>query len=169
MPSSKNPLLAPWSGEFETPPFGEIAAEHFSPAFGHALAGHRREIEAIAADPSDPTFDDTVAALERSGKPLARVTSLFHLLAGADTNDAIMAIEREITPRLATHWNDLYMNAAVFRRVDALHQQRERLDLTSEQLRVLERYHLDFRRAGVDLAADAKRRLAEITEQLAAL
>ena len=79
-----------------------------------------------------------------------------------------MAIEREVTPRLATHWNDLYMNAALFRRVDEVHGARaERLGLSAEQLRVLERYHLAFRRAGVDLAA--KRRLAEITERLAAL
>jgi peptidyl-dipeptidase Dcp len=168
-PSASNPILATWTTAFETPPFAEIVPEQFRAAFDHAFAAHMREIDAIAADPRPPDFDNTIAALERSGRPLTRVSSLFNALAGAHTNDTLLAIEREVSPRRAVHTNKIRLNEALFARIDAVWRGRGKLALTPEQARVLERYHTIFRRAGAGLDPAAKARLAQIAERLAAL
>ena len=168
-PPATNPILAIWTTPFETPPFAEIAPEAFRGAFDQALAAHDREIDAIAVEPAPPAFDNTIVALERSGRGLRRVASLFWALAGAHTNDTLLAIEREISPRLAAHSNKIRLNPALFRRIDALWRGRETLGLTPEQARLLERYRTSFRRAGAALDADAKNRLGEIVERLAGL
>jgi peptidyl-dipeptidase Dcp len=167
--TTDNPLLAAWTNPFAVPPFGRISAAHFRPAFDRAMAEQRGALDRIAADASVPTFDNTVAAMERSGRTLARVESVFSLLAGADADDAIMAVEREVAPLLAAHRNAIFTYAALFRRIDDLDGRRADLDLTAEQRRVIERYHLAFRRAGAGLDADAKRRLAAIAQRLATL
>ncbi len=167
--SVSNPILATWSTPFEVPPFAEIAPDAFRDAFAQAFAAHLGEIDAIAAGPQPPSFDNTIAALERSGRALNRVSSLFHALTGAHSNDALLAIEREISPKLAAHWNKIRLNDALFARIDALWRQRDQLKLSPDQARVLERYHTTFRRAGAGLDAAAKARLAEIAERLAAL
>ncbi|MGH6789465.1 MAG: M3 family metallopeptidase [Pseudolabrys sp.] len=166
---TRNPLLAGWTGRFGLPPFGAIAPEQFRPAFDAALAAHRAEIDAVATDPAEPTFGNTVVALERSGRDLDRVSNVFFVLAGADTGDAIEAVERDVTPLLARHSNALYLNTALFRRIDTLYRQREALGLSAEQCRVLDRYHTRFVRAGAALAKDAQDRLAAINERLAGL
>jgi peptidyl-dipeptidase Dcp len=165
----ENPFFRDWGAPFSVPPFAEIAPEHFRPAFERALAEHEAEVAAIADSVSAPTFENTVEALERSGEPLTRVLKVFYSLSGAHTNDALLAIERDMSPVLARHWNRFYTNEAMFGRLDALQQQRGALGLTPEQARVLERYHVAFRRAGAPLEAAAKERLAEITERLATL
>jgi peptidyl-dipeptidase Dcp len=164
-----NPLLAAWSGPFEVPPFDAIAPEHFPPAFERAMAEHRAALARVAADPAPPSFDNTIAAMERSGRTLARVDNVFSLLAGADADEAIMAIEREVAPQLAAHRNAIFTDAGLFRRVDELHMRHVDLGLTAAQQRVLERYHLAFRRAGAGLDEPGKQRLAEIVQRLAAL
>ncbi len=117
----------------------------------------------------EPTFANTIDALEASGEALTRVASVFHVLAGAHTNDAILAIERELAPLEAKHWNRILMDAALFRRIDSLHRRRDQLGLSAEQARVLERYHAMFTRAGAALDPPAKARLADINERLATL
>src|SRR5450755_4598267 len=107
---SENPLLADWTGAFGLPPFGAIKPEHFRPAFDRALAAHRSEIDAIASNPAAPTFVNTIEALERGGRALDRVSNLFFVLAGADTGDAIEAVERDVSPLLARHSNTLYLD-----------------------------------------------------------
>ena len=164
-----NPLLAAWTTPNATPPFGAIHAEHFRPGFDHAMAEQMAEIACIAANPEPENFANTILALERSGAALNRVSSVFHALAGAHTDDALMAIEREMSPRLAAHRNRIHLNAALFARIDALWNRRDALGLTPEQARVLERYHVTFRRAGAGLAEDAKARIAAIGERLAEL
>ncbi len=166
---ASNPLLGEWTGPFALPPFAALKPEHFPPAFAQGLARHRAEIEAIAADPARPDFDNTVAAMERSGALLTRVSNVFFVLAGADTSDDLQAIERDISPLLARHDNEIYLNEPLFQRIDDLHRRRDELGLTSEQRRVLERYHTHFVRAGAGLDAAKKRRLAEIGERLASL
>jgi peptidyl-dipeptidase Dcp len=166
---SANPLLAEWTAPFGVPPLDRVAPADFRPAFDHAMAEHRSEIAAIAADPAQPTFENTVAALERSGRALARVSSVFYALAGAHTNDAIQATERDMAPLLARHWNEIHLNAPLFGRLDALHEDAAGLGLSSEQARVLERYYAMFRRAGAGLDAAAKQRLKEIGDRLASL
>jgi peptidyl-dipeptidase Dcp len=166
---SANPLLEDWSGRFRVPPFDRIRPEHFPPAFARAFAAHEAEVAAIAAAPSAPTFANTIAALEVAGEPLVRVSNAFYLLAGAHTNDAILAIERDLAPQEAKHWNRILMDEALFRRIDALHRRRGELGLTAEQARVLDRYHAMFKRAGAALDAASKARLAELNERLAEL
>jgi peptidyl-dipeptidase Dcp len=166
---SANPLLEPWTGPFEAPPFDRIEPGHFRPAFDAALKDARREVDAIAGDSSPPTFANTIEALERSGRSLDRVAGVFFNLAGAATNDELQAIEREIAPVLARYRNDTYLNEALFRRIDALKADEAKLGLSPEQARVLERYHLNFTRAGAGAAPDAKARLAAIGERLATL
>ncbi len=164
-----NPLLQPWTGPFEAPPFAALQAAHFRPAFDAALEQARQQIAAIAANPDPATFENTIEALERSGRTLNRVALVFFNLASADSNDAIEAIERQVAPLLARHRNDIFLNRALYDRVDALQRKREALGLDDEQARVLDRYHVAFSRAGAGLADDVKARLAAIGERLATL
>jgi len=165
----KNPFLEPWTGPFEAPPFERIEPGHFRPAFDAALGQARAEIDAVATDPAPPTFANTIEALERSGRSLDRVASVFFNLAGAATNDEIHAIEREIAPVLARHRNDTYLNEALFKRIEGLKADEGRLGLSPEQAQVLDRYHLNFIRAGAGATPEAKARLKAIGERLASL
>ena len=167
--AAANPLLGAWTGAFGLPPFAALKPEHFPPAFQQALARQRAEVDAIAANPAAPDFDNTVAAMELGGELLNRVSSVFFVLAGADTSDALQEVERDISPLLARHSNEIYLSEPLFRRFDGLHRRRESLGLTDEQKRVLDRYHTHFVRAGAALAADKKQRLAAIGERLATL
>ncbi|MGF6231461.1 peptidyl-dipeptidase Dcp [Inquilinus ginsengisoli] len=167
--TSANPLLADWDTPFGSPPWERITVEHFRPAFDAALAEHLREIEAIAGDPAEPSFDNTVAALERSGRALRRVAAAFFNLTSAHSSDELEAVERDVAPLLARHHNAIQQHPALFLRVDALFARRGELGLTPEQDRVLERYHLSFTRSGAGLDEAAKRRLSEIVERLATL
>jgi peptidyl-dipeptidase Dcp len=164
-----NPLLETWISPHETPPFAAIRPQDFGPAFERAMVDHMAEIEAIAACPDPPTFLNTIVALERSGRSLERVSSVFHALAGAHTNDALMAIEREMSPRLAAHRNRIHLHDGLYARIKALWDERNKLGLAPEEARVLERYNVTFRRAGAGLPAGAKDRIAAIVERLAAL
>jgi peptidyl-dipeptidase Dcp len=164
-----NPLLEPWIGPFEAPPFDRIEPQQFRPAFDAALSQARAEIDAVAADPAAPTFANTIEALERSGRSIERVASVFFNLTGAHTNDELQAIEREIAPILARHRSETYLNEALFKRIDALKARVDKLGLSPEQARVLDRYHLDFTRSGAAAEPQAKARLAAVAERLATL
>ena len=166
---SNNPLLYPWDTPFGLPPFTQVRAEHFKPAFTQALAEHRTELDAIAAQAAPPTFDNTLAAFDRSGRLLARIDALFHNLCASETSPALQAVQREMAAPLAAHANAVYMHAALFKRIDALHGERQALGLAAEQLRLLERVHLDFVRAGAKLSPAAQQRYAQVMERLAEL
>jgi peptidyl-dipeptidase Dcp len=168
-PAQPNPLLKPWRTPFETPPFAEIAPEHFLPAFEQAFADHAAEIAAITHDPSEPDFANTITALERSGKLLTRVSAVFYDLVSAHSNPALLEIDKEVSLRMARHWNPIMMNAVLFGRIALLHGNRASLKLTAEQLRLLERTYTRFQRAGAGLDDAAKARMAEINERLAQL
>jgi peptidyl-dipeptidase Dcp len=126
---ASNPLLQDWATPFGIPPFEAIEPTHYRPAFDTALAEQRAAIDAIAADKAEPTFDNTIAALEGSGSALKKVSAVFYNLAGSHTNDALQGIEREMAPVLAKHRNAIFMNEALFRRVDALHRRKAELGL----------------------------------------
>lgn len=170
-PSSalENPLLKPWQTPFETPPFEAIKPEHFLPAFEQAFADHAAEVAAITHDPAAPDFANTVTALERSGKLLSRVSAVFYDLVSAHSNPAILEIDREVSPRMARHWNPIMMNAVLFGRIAKLYESRKALGLTGEQMRLLERTYTRFHRSGAGLDDAAKARMAEINERLAHL
>src|SRR5262249_25395818 len=158
-----------WNTPFELPPFAHIRAEHFAPAYAQALAGHRAELDAIAAQREAPSFGNTLAAFDRSGRLLARIDGVFHNLCASETSPALQAVQREMAAPLAAHGNAIYMHAGLFARIDALHAERHALQLTSEQLRLLERVHLDFVRAGAKLQGAAQKRYAQVVERLAEL
>src|SRR5436190_17140523 len=164
-----NPLLRPWTTPFETPPFTEIAPEHFLPAFEQAFADHSAEIAAITHDPAAPDFANTVTALERAGKLLSKVSAVFHDLVSAHSNPALLEIDKEVSLRMARHWNPIMMNAVLFGRIALLHDNRAMLKLSPEQNRLLERTYTRFHRAGAGLDEAAKSRMAEINERLAHL
>jgi len=167
--STANPLLQDWNTPYALPPFAEVKAEQFAPAFQTALSAHRAELDAIAAQTDAPSFANTLMAFDRSGRLLSRLEGLFHNLTASETSPQLQAVERELAAPLAAHNNAVYMHAALFSRVDALHQQRDKLDLSPEQLRLLERVHLDFVRAGAKLTGAAQARYAQIMERLAEL
>ncbi len=169
MPQTQNPLLGQWRGPYCLPPFGAIAAAHFRPAFEQALAAHRAEIDRIAQNPAAPDFDNTVAALEGSGRLLQQVSAVFWNLCGTDSTPELEEIEREMSGTLARHASETSMNAALFARIDALHARRCTLGLAPEQLRVLELTHKDFVRAGARLEGDRRARMTAIVERLAQL
>jgi peptidyl-dipeptidase Dcp len=166
---TSNPLLAGWTGPFGLPPFGAITPEQFRPAFDAALAEHRAEIDAIAAAKAPASFDNTIVAMERAGRALDRVANVFFVLAGADTSDALEAVERDISPLLARHNNAIYLDRALYARVAALYRRRDAIGLSPEQARVLDRYHTRFVRSGGALEKPAQDRLAAINERLASL
>src|ERR1700684_2485404 len=119
-----NPLLQPWQTPFETPPFAEIAPEHFMPAFEQAFADHSAEIAAITHDPATPDFDNTITALERAGKLLSKVSAVFYDLVSANSNPALLEIDKEVSLRMARHWSPIMMNAVLFGRIALLHDNR---------------------------------------------
>ena len=164
-----NPLLGTWATPHDSPPFAAIQPEHFRPAFDGAMADHMAEVEAIAAAPESPSFDNTIAALERSGQPLTRVSAVFRALAGAHTSDALMAVERDMAPLLAAHRNRIHLHDGLYARIEALWDRRAELGLSGEEARVLERYAVTFRRAGAGLPEAARARIAVIGERLAEL
>jgi peptidyl-dipeptidase Dcp len=166
---SNNPLLQDWAGPHGLPPFADIQAAHFQPAFDAALAEHRAEIDAIAAQSEAPSFANTVAAFDASGRLLTRLEHLFYTLAASATSPGLQAVQRALAAPLAAHNSAVYMHAGLFGRVEALFEQRERLLLSAEQRRLLERVHLDFLRAGARLAPEAKTRYAAVMARLAEL
>lgn len=167
--AAENPLLQPWTAPFGLPPFASLQPEHFEPALHAAMAAHRAEMAAITAQSEPPSFDNTLAAFDRSGRSLGRIASVFYNLTASATTPALQAVQRAMAAPLAAHHSAVYMDAALFARVDALHGQRHTLGLDAEQLRLLERTHLDFVRAGARLVPDAQRRYAQVMEALAGL
>ncbi|MGY3288419.1 MULTISPECIES: M3 family metallopeptidase [unclassified Bradyrhizobium] len=167
--SETNPLLKAWVTPFATPPFDEVKPEHFLPAFEQAFADHSAEIAAITNDPAAADFANTVTALERSSKLLNKVASVFYDLVSAHSNPAILEIDKEVSLRMARHWNPIMMNAVLFGRIAHLHENRANLGLDPEQLRLLERTYTRFHRSGAGLSEEAKTRMAEINERLAQL
>ena len=167
--TNDNPFFRPWTTPFGIAPFGDIRIEDYRPAFERALAEHRAEIEAIAANPETPTFANTIDALETGGHALDRLCGVFFNLAGSDATDAIQAIQREMAPVLAQHGNAITLDHRLFARVKALYDQRDSLSLTGEQRRVLEKTYKNFVRGGAALDEAGKVEMRRITERLATL
>ncbi len=162
----ENPFSAArWETPHALPPFERIRPEHYLPAFEAAIAAHEAEIAAIAMDPAAPDFDNTVAAMERAGLALDRVAGVFYNLTGSHTNPELQAIERTVGPTLARHGSAIYLNADLWARIAAIPSD----GLGDEERRVLERYRTRFRRAGADLAPEAKARMAEIAARMSEL
>jgi len=169
MTNHTNPLLSEWETPFKLPPFEKIKPEHFEPAFEQAIADHNTEIQTIADNSETPCFTNTIEALEKSGETLKKVGAVFFNLSATDSNETLQSIERKVTPLLARHRSDIELNGTLFERIDALQNNNQNLDLSDEQLRVLDRYYKNFIRAGAMLPPEQKKRMAEINENLALL
>ncbi len=164
-----NPLLQPSSLPYQVPAFDRIRDEHFLPAFEAGMQQQLVEVSAITQSPEPPGFINTIEALERSGQLLGRVSTVFYSLTGANTNPTLQEIEQEIAPQLAAHRDAIYLDSELYARVRSLYQQRETLQLDPESLRLLERYHQSFVRAGARLNDDEKTQLRELNETLSTL
>jgi peptidyl-dipeptidase Dcp len=166
----ENPLLAEsWDTPFGVPPLDRIRDEHYMPAFHEGMQRQRAEIDAITGDPDEPTFDNTIVALERSGALLDRVSSAFYPRNSAHTNDALQEVAREIAPLLAAHADDIGLNEALFERVHAVFEQREQLGLSPEQMHLLKETHKRFVRSGVNLPKETQAKIRDINSELAEL
>jgi len=164
-----NPLLQDWTAPFNLPPFALIKDTHFGPAFDAAFKQSRTAINAIADNPDAPTFANTIEALERADTLMDRVGGVFFNLTGSNSNPALEALQRDLSPRFAEFNSETMMNMALFQRVDALFENRAGQGLTDEQSRVLDLYHRMFLRAGAALQGADRDRLAEVTKRLAVL
>lgn len=164
-----NTALTNWTGPLGLPDFTAFSDQDFPAAFDMALADDLADIDAIIGHPEAPTIENTLKALQLSGESLDRVSSIFWTLAGANTNDAIQALERSIAPKLSRHSSSIMMNPHLFARIDSLYEQRDLLGLDAETDRVLEKIWKSFVRSGARLDEKGKARLADINETLASL
>ncbi len=164
-----NPVLQAWATPHGLPPFDRFEARHFEPALRQAMAEHRAELATLAAQSEAASFDNTVAAMDRAGGTLARVASVFYNLTSSATGPELQAVQRTMAEPMAAHSSAVYQDAALFARVDTLHRKRHHLSLQPEQLRLLERMHLDFLRAGACLVSPQRERYAQVMQTLASL
>jgi peptidyl-dipeptidase Dcp len=165
-----NPLVARWTGPYGgVPPFAAVKVEQFKPALEEGMAEQLAAVERIAGDPAAPSFENTLAAMERSGRKLERVMSIYGVYASTMSTPEFQAVEREMAPKLAAFQDRIVQNEKLFARIAAVHQAREQTCKTPEQKRLAWLYHTNFVLAGAKLDAVAKKRVAEINERLAAL
>ncbi|MCZ2830246.1 M3 family metallopeptidase [Modestobacter sp. VKM Ac-2986] len=167
--SPANPFAAPSTLPYELPPFADITLEHCREALVAGMAAQRAEVAALLADPAAPTFDNTVVALERSGALLGRAEAVFWNLSSSMSSDELRGIEREVAPLSAAHSDALRLDPALFARIDAVHAGRHEAGLDDEQLRLVERYHLDFVLAGAGLDDAGREQLRELNQRLSEL
>lgn len=160
-----NPLLQP----FEEAPFSKIKTDHYQPAIKEAIALANAEIDAITASAEAPTFKNTIEALENSGETLGRTTSIFFNMNSAETNDEIQQIAQEVSPWLSEFSNDLTLNEELFKRVKAVYEQKDGLNLSVEENRLLEKHYKSFSRNGANLKEEDKKKLREIDTELSKL
>ena len=164
-----NPFLTPSTLPFEAPDFNSIDDEHYMPAFVKGMEVQIAEIEAIATNPEDPDFENTIVAMEESGELLTRVQRVFSNLTSAHTNDKLQGIQSEMAPKLAAHSDNILLNRALFDRIGTLYENREDLELDEESLKLLKDTYRDFVRAGAQLDDSQQARMREINERVSSL
>lgn len=164
-----NPLFKKWNTPFGTPPFNEIKSEHFLPAIEEGIKLEKAEIDEIVNNPEEPTFQNTIAAFEKSGEFISKVNRIFGMLNGANTNKELQAISRQTTPMLSKHSDDINLNEKLFERIKTLYDKKETLDLNPEEAKVLELHYLGFVRSGANLDAAGKEELRKLNEELSML
>ena len=164
-----NPAIISWTEKLGLPDFWSIEDRDFEAAFSLALPAHLAEVDAIANNPEDPTFENTVSALELAGELLTRTSDIFWNLVGANTNDTLQELERKLSPELSRHHSAIMMNRSLFSRIDALYRNRKSLGLDAEACRVLELKWKSFVRSGAQLNETDQMQLAQTSERLATL
>lgn len=161
-----NPLLDKFNTPFESAPFNSIKNEHYKPAFETAIGWAKDEIQQICDDPEAPDFVNTIEAMELSGEKLGRISSIFFNLNSAETDDEMQQIAQEVSPLLSEFSNDIRLNPVLFERIKSVYEQRNELDLSPEQFRLLEKKYKSFSRNGANLSEEKKTQLREIDKEL---
>lgn len=169
MTTNDNPLFGEFTTPFEVPDFDAIKSEHFLPAFKEAIQQHMAEINSIVENPDAPTFANTIEAKDASGEMLTRIGSVFSNLNSAVTTPEIQAIAREVSPMLSEHGDNISLNEKLFAKVKAVYEQKDQLDLNTEQMKLLDETYKDFVRGGANVAEADKERFREINKQLSLL
>ena len=164
-----NPFLQEWNTPYEVPPFLDIKDEHYMPAYEQGMKENLEEIDAIVNNPEAPTFANTIEELERTGQLLSKVGRVFSNLASSNTNPKLQELQRELSPMLSAHYDKISLNEGLFNRVNAIWQNRENLDLTKEQTKLLNDTRKGFVRSGALLSEDQKERISEINSKISGL
>jgi len=167
--SSKNPFLKEFNTPFEIPPFDQIKKEHYIPAIKKGIDIHNQEIEDIINNTEEPTFNNTLVALEKSGSLLRKTRNVFYVLNSSMSDEKMQEIDKKITPMLSNHQDDILLNEKLFKRIKTIYGKREDLDLSTEQNTLAEEYYKDFVRGGANLSDEKKKELRKINEKLSVL
>ncbi|CAM3451726.1 M3 family metallopeptidase [Aequorivita lipolytica] len=169
MDNTENPLLSESTLPYGAPNFSKIKDENFKPAMLEGIEQQKNAVETIANSEEEPTFDNTVLALEKSGELLNRSSEIFYTLAGANTNETLQSVEEEMAPKFAAQNDMIYLNEKLFKRFKTLHDKKETLNLEAESLKLLEEYYEDFEIAGANLSSEDKEKLKVYNEKIATL
>lgn len=165
----KKPFYTQWKTPHQVPPFDQIQTEHYLPAFKEGIQQHEEEIEKITSNKEEPTFENTIAALEKSGSLLRKVRHVFSVLNSSMSDEEMQKIDKQVTPLLSNHKDDILFNPVLFQRIQTVYNQKENLDLSTEQSTLLDKYYKDFIRGGANLNEKKKEELRKINEQLSNL
>lgn len=164
--ADSNPFLSEYNTPFEVPPFDKIQLEHYKPAFMQGMEEEAKEVEAIANNPEAATFENTIVALDQSGKLIRKVSSVFYGQNSADTSDEMQEISRELSPLLSKHSDDISLNPKLFARVKAVYDQMEELSLNKEQKKLVKETYKSFVRNGANLDSASQERLRELNSEI---
>ena len=164
-----NPFFQEWNTAYEVPPFMDIKDEHYMPAYQKGMEENLSEIDVIVNNPEAPTFANTIEELERTGKLLTKVARVFSNLASSNTNPKLQELQRELSPMLSAHYDKISLNEGLFNRVEAIWQEKEYLDLTSEQRKLLEDTRKQFVRSGALMSEEQKKQITEINSKISGL
>ena len=164
-----NPFFQEWNTAYEVPPFMDIKDEHYMPAYQKGMEENLSEIDVIVSNPEPPTFANTIEELERTGKLLTKVARVFSNLASSNTNPKLQELQRELSPMLSAHYDKISLNEGLFNRVEAIWQEKESLDLTSEQRKLLEDTRKQFVRSGALMSEEQKKQITEINSKISGL
>jgi len=164
-----NPLLSEFDTPFNVPPFDKIKVEHYVPAIKEGINQQQKVIESIVSNPEPPTFENTLEVLESSGELVTKVKNIFDVLRASMTNDAMQEAAKEIETLVSKNEDDINLNEKLFARIKTVYEQKEKLNLSGEQNKLLERYYKDFVRGGANLDPEKKAKLRKINEELSVL
>ena len=166
---STNPFMEEWNTPYNVPPFDKIKTEHYVPAFEEGMKQQAKNVETIANNTEEPTFDNTILALENSGELLEKVSGVFFNLTECCNSPEMEKIANEMMPKLSQHSDNIYLNEKLFKRVKAVYDKQNSMELTPEQARLLEVTYKNFVRGGANIPADQQKRFREINERLSVL
>ena len=167
--ADQNPFYSDYDTPYSVPPFEQIKDEHYMKAFEDGMAQQMEEVEAIANNTDDPTFENTIEAFEKTGELLTKVSNVFFNLSSAHTNDSIKGLSRVVSPLLSAHGDNIFLNEKFYQRVKTLNDQQESLNLSVEQAKLLGNYYRGFVRAGAGLDEEQKSKMREINEKMSSL